>query len=92
MLETARVQRVTQLVIGRPVGSRLGEIARGGSMVGKLVRRVAWPDSCSRARLWGMRRRKLNGVWGRRLSPGHISIEKRSADERRPYINSIVPA
>ena len=39
ILTTAREQRVTQLVVGRPVGNRLMEILRGGSVVSKLVRR-----------------------------------------------------
>ena len=39
ILTTAREQKVTQLVVGRPVGNRLVEILRGGSLVSKLVRR-----------------------------------------------------
>ena len=39
ILACAREQKVTQLVIGRPVGNRLVEILRGGSPVSKLVRR-----------------------------------------------------
>ena len=39
ILACAREQKVTQLVVGRPVGNRLVEILRGGSPVSKLVRR-----------------------------------------------------
>ena len=39
ILTTAREQKVTQLVVGRPVGNRLIELLRGGSLVSKLVRR-----------------------------------------------------
>ena len=39
ILTTAREQKVTQLIVGRPVGNRLVEILRGGSLVSKLVRR-----------------------------------------------------
>lgn len=39
ILTSAREQKVTQLVVGRPVGNRLVEILRGGSLVSQLVRR-----------------------------------------------------
>ena len=39
ILTTAREQKVTQLVVGRPVGNRFIELLRGGSLVSKLVRR-----------------------------------------------------
>ena len=44
VLEAAREHRVTQLVVGRPDGNPLWEILRGGSLVGKLMRRGAEID------------------------------------------------
>ncbi|MGD0016642.1 MAG: sensor histidine kinase KdpD [Verrucomicrobiia bacterium] len=44
MLETAREQKVTQLVVGRPDTNPIWEILRGGSLVGKLMRRGAEID------------------------------------------------
>ena len=44
VLEAAREHHVTQLVVGRPDGNPLWEIFRGGSLVGKLMRRGAEID------------------------------------------------
>ncbi|NPV91863.1 MAG: sensor histidine kinase KdpD [Firmicutes bacterium] len=39
LIEVARRRNVTQIIIGRPLHSRVGEWLRGGSVVDKLVRR-----------------------------------------------------
>ena len=38
VLETAREQHVTQLMVGRPAGGRFRRVFRGGARIGKLIR------------------------------------------------------